>query len=327
MIRLAIIGLGHITDYQLEALSNIDNGFRLVLACDRNRSLLDGDQFKNVTKIEEYENVADHKDEIDCILISLPNKLHFEAAKFFLARGFDVILEKPAVLDFPELIELYAIADQNGADLHIAFHARFASDLLFFENEFKNIQKRYKLGELIGFNCNFFDPYYDPDAIGDLDARLNSLSSSWIDSGVNALSVVCSLFKDLKKVSKNESSIRFDDLGRYAQITSSVEFNIKLNNIIGRGTIHTNWTNKKNYKATSLYFDGGSGYILLDHSKQQILYLGFDGSIDLIHDSSKTGHRLVNHYTNLFMSYLKKDNNFDRNRELSLTIHALLLNG
>jgi hypothetical protein len=55
----------------------------------------------------------------DWIFICSPHAFHFEQAKYFLERGTNVFVEKPASLNVDALYELYKIADLSGARLYV----------------------------------------------------------------------------------------------------------------------------------------------------------------------------------------------------------------
>lgn len=54
------------------------------------------------------------KSGVDAVYIASPNSLHYEQAKLFLTHGKHVICEKPASVWPEQLLELYAIARENG---------------------------------------------------------------------------------------------------------------------------------------------------------------------------------------------------------------------
>ncbi len=54
------------------------------------------------------------KSGVDAVYIASPNSLHYEQAKLFLNHGKHVICEKPAVVWPEQLMELHALAAENG---------------------------------------------------------------------------------------------------------------------------------------------------------------------------------------------------------------------
>jgi predicted dehydrogenase len=323
MKNIAIIGLGHVTSYQIEALQNIPDKYRIIALCDKDKSRLNSYEWIDCVLMENYEDLFELSN-LDVVLISLPNSMHYDVSKQFLEKKIHVIVEKPAVLEYDKLENLYDISNINKSDLYVAFHARYAPDLLYFLDNKKNILDKYNLGDLVGFSCNFFDPYYEVNSLEATVQKLESLSSSWIDSGVNALSVVYSLFENVDILSVHQSEI---GLGKnsISKLASSVDFLIKLEKgNIGRGTINTNWTNQKNYKETNLFFENSNGYIKLHHSKQQVQYI-CNGRIDLVRDFSKSRERLVNHYLNLFNDYANINDCIAENTVLARRVHNTLL--
>jgi len=75
-------------------------------------------------------------EEPDWVFIATPNVLHYEQAKFFLEKGINVFLEKPAVLNSSALAELIQISKNNNALLYI-------SDIFLYREDIaKNISHK-----------------------------------------------------------------------------------------------------------------------------------------------------------------------------------------
>ncbi len=181
--NLAIVGIGHVAKFQLEALKCVD-GLELIAACDTDPSkavaLPNGVRFyDDVTSMLELNG-------IEAVLVAVPNKEHYSVARQVLDAGKDILLEKPATSTLDEFDSLYAKSRRMGTLLVIAFHAAFARDLLWFKASYLR-ELRYKLGPISSFCCGFYDPYILDGNL--LPAALN-LGGSWIDSGINALSVI-----------------------------------------------------------------------------------------------------------------------------------------
>ena len=68
----------------------------------------------------------------DWVFIATPNVIHFEQAVYFLSRGANVFIEKPAVLNPDSLLELIEIANQNKCLLYI-------SDVFLFDISLENL--------------------------------------------------------------------------------------------------------------------------------------------------------------------------------------------
>lgn len=316
-IKLAIIGLGHVASYQLQALEYIDK-FELVAICDTHKNKKN--QFPDrIPFFTNYDDMIETID-MDAVLISVPNKYHYEVAKKILESNKNVLLEKPATLNIKQFEELINIARTKGLTFVIAFHAAFAKDLLWFlENYETNLYK--ELGNITGFRCNFYDPYI---VNGVLLKHIESLDGSWIDSGINALSVIGKLVNNLEI---EEAVLTQVPQYNCREIQGALNFLFPIDKIdkAGRGTIDTNWTLGLNCKITRLYFTNKKKGIVLHHSNQQVLLVDENRNMKLLIDCSCNKPRLVNHYIGVFEDFYTCKMTGSNNLEYALYLHRLLL--
>lgn len=316
--RIGLVGLGQISKYQLKALQELPSFFKVVGVCDTSSR----------KRAQVHDNIPFFTDifdllrsvETDVILVSTPVDSHFEVAKVILEFRRNVLMEKPATSNLNELNKLVEISQRKNLLFVVAFHAAFAKDLLWFL-EFKN-QCFEKLGPITGFHCAFYDPYIKN---GILLPEAYSLKGSWLDSGINALSVVGRLINiDSLKI-EEVISTRLPQYNNY-EIHKTVRFIFSPEGSFrtGRGSIDTSWTTGLNYKATHLYFGYSGNEIILQHSRQQVLLKNKRGKTTIIVDCSENRPRLVNHYIGVFRDFhsqfMKRENNFD----YTLKLHAIL---
>ena len=103
-INWGIIGLGAIAQKFSEAFADIKNSKLLAVSSHNHQKLED---FKKKFNIEEkflfkdYENLLNCKD-IDIIYIALPNSLHFHWIIESIKNNKNILVEKPATLNFDE---------------------------------------------------------------------------------------------------------------------------------------------------------------------------------------------------------------------------------
>lgn len=316
-IKLAIVGLGHVANFQLQALEYIDK-FELVAICDtdKNKKNQVPDRIPFFTKYDDMIGTVN----MDSVLISIPNKYHYEVAKNVLKSNKNLLLEKPATLNMKEIEELINIARTKGLTFVIAFHAAFAKDLLWFlENYETNLYK--ELGNITGFRCHFYDPYI---INGVLLKHAEILDGSWIDSGINALSVIGKLVNNIEI---EEAILTYVPQYNCSEIQGAVNFVFPINKFdkAGRGTIDTNWTLGINCKITRLYFANKKKEIVLHHSNQQVLLVYEDRKTKLLIDCSGDKPRLVNHYMGVFKDFYTCLMTGSDNLEYALHLHSLLL--
>lgn len=316
-INIGIIGLGHIGNYHLKAIKNFSE-LNLVAACDYNidyKNILP-DNVRFYTDSEKFFNDSN----IDTVIIGTPNKSHFNLGIDAFNSGKNVIMEKPAVSSMKEFNELdYIFQNSSNQHIYYAFHAVKALDVIWFKNYLnENIDT---FGNITSFISHFYDPYFKN---GKVIEEAKGLENSWVDSAVNALSVLEELIgiKSFKLEQFYPTKIKED----IPVIQSMGQFSFPINKTpqAGMGIINTNWTLGLNHKKTILYF-AQNGYVVeLDHSNQKVLLTETSGDKKVLKDFSDTGERLYNHYLGVFSDYLKCVKNNKFNNISSRLIHQIL---
>lgn len=318
-INIGIIGLGHIGKYHIQALSQFTE-LKLVGACDLNPQLSQLLPSQATFYQEATPLLSDPK--IDTVIIATPNDTHFELANLAFEAGKNVILEKPAASNFEEFQTLDARFRQS-QQLHIyyAFHAAKAFDVSWFQQYYNQSKNQQRLGSITAFACHFYDPYVHQ---GKLQSEAKSLGNSWIDSGVNALSVL-SEFLNLNQFYSLLTTLTPEaTTGIPIQGLVQYQFPVRNFSIGGLGCINTNWTLGLNRKETWLAF-GETGYqVKLDHSQQKVLETQPNGEVILLQDCSQGRDRLLNHYLGVFRDYIDCINKNQFNHLQSTAIHRLL---
>lgn len=143
--RIAIIGCGYIADYHargLQALANVD----LAIAVDTNMEA--AKKFASSYHIKEVETDAMnivHRDDIDAVILGVPNKYHAPYALEFLKNGKDVFLEKPMAMNSREGREIIKVSGETKQLVMVGHMWRFDSEV----NHIKKIVSSGKLGNII----------------------------------------------------------------------------------------------------------------------------------------------------------------------------------
>lgn len=304
MIKTAIIGLGHIGKIHIEALK-LNSDFQIVAICDKDKAFKN--KFKNIKFYESHINMLSEGG-FDKVLVATPNNTHKSISMDVLLYGYDLILEKPAATNLDEFKELQRLEKIYQKKIYFLFHAAFGHEVLFFKEFYE--QNKEQIGELISFKCQFYDPYFNNN---NLEAHASDLENPWIDSGVNALSVI-SKFMPLKNIITTDiKSTNFFD----QEISHLRYFEIK-NGLFG--TIDTSWDQNKNFKKSELYFKNNFR-LILNHSEQSLNLFDIDNKSEILSKNFK-GERLLNHYKNSFKDYL--NNKIKSNKIISNEIHNKL---
>jgi D-galactose 1-dehydrogenase len=307
--------MGTIFDYQVAAL-NITEGFELAALCD-----LDGSKITKSAGIPFFTSLDRFLEQgLDAVLISVPVFQHFKVCSQVLTNGIDVLLEKPAAETREHFEALVEMSIANRAALTIAVHASFGPEVLWFEQHaLQSALSDY--GPVTAIRGHFYDPYIIDGQIKD---HFVGLGGSWMDSGINGLSVLARL-TDLHK-------IRFDRADRTSltlmgvreeQCSAHFRFPVMDKDMTGWAMIDTNWTLGKNFKMTEVFFHQSGTSFVLHHSEQAVYHYFPDGNQKRIADLSKGRERLINHYHEMFKNYRSKHRKDRSNVNAMRKLHEL----
>lgn len=318
MIRLGVIGLGTIFPMQLKALDTLTDEYRLAAVCDNAPEKRE--QFERTvrpapsgipTKIYADAVRLYEDPEIDAVLIAAPPAAHFSLALAGLRSGKTILLEKPAVLRYDDLVSLYAEADRRNARLHIAFHAAFARDLEWFLEHSGEVVS----SPLAVIECRFYDPYMSDNEI---IPEKRALGGCYIDSGVNALSV-CARLTDLRGFSLRDKAETAEN-NAFGVVYEARHIFVSGDRKI---TLMTGWNRGINHKSTLLRFQDTDTELLLDHSGQQVVLRDKNRESVIFRHAGQ--ERLVAHYGGVFRDFADSCRTGRDNRETAKSIHKLLL--
>ncbi len=314
MLKIAFIGLGHVARYQIEATKYVHD-IEVVGAHDivsDRASILP-------STVAFYESLATLIDNsgADVFIVSTPNKTHFEIGMEILQKDRSLLIEKPCAISKDDLYVLRKEIEQRRQFCAIALHASYALDLLWYLEQLE--EGKINFGALNSFFSGFYDPYY---VNGEIVQSAVGLCGSWIDSGINALSVIAKLI-DMRNVVMCEGRMTRIASLSCSEIQGTASFEFLDKGRLGRGMIDTNWALGINRKRTHLYYEEGTE-VILDHSKETVIVKRSNQIVD--QKNLQNGlPRLVNHYRNLFHDlvhmYRQGESNFDD----AYILHSLML--
>ncbi|KKP24713.1 MAG: Oxidoreductase [candidate division TM6 bacterium GW2011_GWF2_28_16] len=121
MIKIGIIGLGHMGNYHASA-STIAQNVNLVAVADPNEANFAKIKSGNIKKFLNYQDMLDL---VDAVIIAVPTELHHKIAKDCLLAGKHVLVEKPITKNIEQAQELFNIAQEKNLALHIGHVERF----------------------------------------------------------------------------------------------------------------------------------------------------------------------------------------------------------
>lgn len=290
-MKLGIIGCGTIAATYVQALKTLSDRFQITALYDLQRAKAEAlcpigaSIFCSLDEMLAGEYV-------DAVIISTPLPVHAQIAAECLRRKKHVFLEKPAAPTLPEIAGLYELASEMGVAFYVAFHAAFALDIDWYLNKLGNGDPIFRTEHICHLECGFFDPYLSQ---GQILPDRKALGGSYIDSGVNILSV-CSRLVFLENMRLETHDLRKTAGGTvYASETELTNGQVQIR-------MYTGWDRGISQKRTLLRFRGTEDRILLDHTGQSVWRLRADGQQTLLFQAA-SGERMVNQYIQVFRDF------------------------
>lgn len=267
MLKLGIIGAGTVFKNQISALANNTDHYKIVCILDSDRPQLVKAHklLRDLGANQEVSFCSSFSEfiacDIDTVLISTPPHTHFQLAFDTLSMGKNVLLEKPAVLSIDELELLYKQAGKTGTILHVAYHAAFSVEVEWYLENQVSLANEYGLKKIRDIFCGFYDPYLID---GTMLPTKEKLGGSYIDSGVNALSVCDKILPIRNFSTMNHTEHKYDNETVISSHTVFSDGQVSLH-------IDTGWIYGINRKMTVIQFENCVYQLLFDHTGQRIL--------------------------------------------------------
>ncbi len=186
--NVGIIGCGKILVRHVEAINSNEN-FTLVSVCDIDKELLKIESSKlGVTGYEDYQEMI-LKENINFVIVATPNSLHFAQAQFCLENGCDVLIEKPACLNYELIQEVKKVAKENNQKAYCVLQVRLNPVVSLV----KEMLESKVLGEVRGISLTqrwqrpkeYFDGWRGIPNVG---------GGTLHECGIHYLDILCYLF-------------------------------------------------------------------------------------------------------------------------------------
>jgi predicted dehydrogenase len=124
MKKIALIGIGKMGLSHL-AIANQTPGIKVEAICDTSKPLL-----RAIEKNTSFKCYSDYKkmilkEDLDAVMILVPNSYHFEIAKECILNGLHIFIEKPLTLSYAESEQLIVLADKHKVKGQVGYVNRF----------------------------------------------------------------------------------------------------------------------------------------------------------------------------------------------------------
>lgn len=221
----------------------------------------------------------------DVVAVCTPPAAHAPVAALALAAGKSVLIEKPVTPDAASFSRLQANAACADGIVYSALHAAFGREVRWAAEQLSGLVDP---GPLVRFRSEFTDPYLD--TAGAVTPRARSLGGPWLDSAINALSVIG----------------RLTPLDGWAMTRVRVRASTSAQAVIAsleglgqaRGGLVTRWDGRPSRKTTLAEFASGVR-LSLDHMAQSAR-LEAGGRILTLRGATAPNPRLIEHYLALY---------------------------
>jgi predicted dehydrogenase len=125
MVRVGVVGLGRMGMLHLMNSMKVE-GVEVVAAADSSKRALKKTEALGVKELfEDYHRLLNSSLDMDAVIISLPNYLHFESVKLALEEGLNVFIEKPLANTVEECQEIVKLVRKSGRKLMVGHCFRF----------------------------------------------------------------------------------------------------------------------------------------------------------------------------------------------------------
>lgn len=281
-MRVGLVGLGSIAAVHLEALAEIPQ-MDLVFTVD---PVAERVQFRGDSP-HHFRNVADALGEIpvDLVVIATPTATHADVVvQVVTSSSAAILVEKPLVHERAALDRVLSAASEPELErrVRVAHHFAFSPEVLW---AVELIAANPDWLPISSITSAFHDPYQ-----ARADQALASLGSSWVDSGINQLSMLARFveFGVVTRRTEDEAGTSAWCVVSYRSATST-----------GYARLRTSWLAGSTSKRTTLVLADGGIEIWLDHTAMT----GFAARGDELvaaHDNDGSTSRKLAHYRALY---------------------------
>ncbi len=144
MLNVGIIGLGHMGRLHLMNCLHVDD-VKIVAAADSSKRALEKAKLVGVKNLyTDYRDLLNDSPDVDAVIISLPNFLHFDSIQLALEAELDVFVEKPLANTVEECRKIVKLVEKSGSKFMVGHCMRFVDAI----EKMKGIADEGRIGDL-----------------------------------------------------------------------------------------------------------------------------------------------------------------------------------
>lgn len=210
IIRIGLIGYGTSGRFFHAPIIDSVSGFELYKVCVSNEEKIRTlkANFKNIIVVSEADDII-FDDEVELVVIAVPNVAHYSLAKRALENGKHVIIEKPFTIDTSQAEELIELSNQKQKILTVYHNRRWDSDF----RTVKKVIESQLLGDIVEYEAHFdrFKTTFKSNSWKEIQGPgagvLYDLGSHLIDQALCLFGKPKELFADLRTQRENTNII------------------------------------------------------------------------------------------------------------------------
>jgi predicted dehydrogenase len=303
LTTVVVVGLGRAGGFSIEAFERLPS-VEVVAGVDPKGP----EAWASLLGRPIYASVHDLPSQLgpDLLVVATPTESHVAVCLEVLDRHLQprsILCEKPLTPSFSEARRLFERAARAGVRLQTLYHFAFSPEVIWAWQRWPAIQRAH--GPINSFAARFDDP--KPD----LAHASSTLLSSWVDAGINAMSVL-GRFLTLEAVA---------DASAGAPASCSARVRFRSGAHTGLGSISTDWQAPRVDKTTELELADGTT-LILDHVARTAELAGDAERADF----SQNDPPALDRYRTMLRAHLTGDASVYA-ADVSLRLHALLADG
>jgi predicted dehydrogenase len=186
MINVAVIGFGMSAKVFHLPLISDNEEFQLTAICTSQKQLV-SEKYPAISIYSSIDELIKHS-EVDLVIITTPNALHYNHTKLCLENDVHVIVEKPMTATSVEAEELVKLAEANKLILSVFHNRRWDGDFLTV----KKLLSNNALGEIRLFESNF--DRFRPIVSDKWKEHPGPATGVWFDLGAHLVDQIICLF-------------------------------------------------------------------------------------------------------------------------------------
>ena len=304
--KIMVVGLGIAGQAHVKSLEQLPN-LSVIAGIDTDPSLGSLLIFRE-DKVPVYRELMDaaRRHDPHIVVVATPTPTHEDVCQTIgeYFPNTTVLLEKPASDNLPAAQRLLG---KGKPKVHVALHMAFSPEVRWALGQVR--EKPCLFDVPVAIQSSFTDPYRS-----DFASAESRLSNSWVDSGINALSVIDQFARVVDRRSLRclapDPALAFE--GIFTCLASGNELD---------ALVLTSWNGADRSRMTRITYKSGAE-LVMDHNSVEGYVLRGGQIVSIFHDDSDLPRR-ERHYRALYQSWLLDNEPISASD--SARLHELLL--